>query len=193
MPHEAICKKAEDALWSPGPSGLAYLHRRGLTDRVIREARLGYDPGDHSITIPYLNPDGSVRFLRRRLIEPNGKLKYLQPKRTGMHLYNVGATAKPRVWLTEGEFDSLILRQMGFPACGVPGSNGFKGSWKYLFIYTDEVTIVADADDAGQHMSHRLSSILGSVTDVRQATLPFGKDVNELYIEDKVALRRAVA
>lgn len=170
-----------------------WLLKRGLKDSTITEAILGYD--GEAITIPYLNPPledkPSVRMIRRRHL--TGNIKYTTPKGGSTHLYGVVYTTAPKVCLCEGEFDSLILRQMGYPAVAIPGVNSFKSEWKYLFAWTDELTVIMDGDEAGRAGASKLASILGPVvTTMRVARLPEGKDINDLYLQNKEQLREII-
>jgi DNA primase len=123
------------------------------------------------------------------------KHKYDNLKGQTLHLYNVVHTTKPKVWLCEGEFDSLILTQMGFPAVGIPGASGFKPDWKYLFCNCEQVSLVFDSDEAGEKGAQRIASILGEVVlgDLRLIRLPEGLDVNDCYLRDPEELRELVS
>jgi hypothetical protein len=188
--------EAVEVLWSvAGAPHLEWLRGRGLKDVTIREAYLGYTPG--AITIPYLNPplrsDGvvSVRQIRKRNL--HGLPKYETPKGGKSHIYNVAVTDRPVVYLTEGEFDALILRQLGKAAVGVPGVSVFQSEWKYLFTHCEHVYLVFDADDAGKGGGNRIAGILGQyVEKLSIIHLPPGKDVTDLYLEDPEHLRRLI-
>ena len=78
---------------------------------------------------------------------------------------------------------------MGYPACGVPGVNSFKKEWRFLFAYCQRVTIVFDGDDAGRQGAQRLASWIGPyVPHITTAKLPDGKDVTDLFLENKPRL-----
>lgn len=169
--------------------------------------RLGYvarPATDHerlreSISIPYLvdrpTDSGEVSravSLRFRYLMPT-RNKYDALKGTKAHLFNVQASDSKDVWLCEGEFDAIILNQLGFPTVGVPGASSFNTSWKFLFAGADSVTLVFDGDDAGEKGANRLASILGEVVPtVRRALLPPGLDVTDLYLQDEGALKKLV-
>lgn len=176
-----------------GSKAMEYLLGRGLTKRTIRSARLGYVDTSgprafrHRIAIPYLGAGGHslVKTIRYRGLDLVGDApKYLSPKGLKTHLYNVEATSAKDVWLCEGEFDSLILGQMGLPSVGIAGASSFKPAWKYLFSSAQSVTLVMDADEAGRKAANRIASILGDITPiVRLASLPDGSDVTDLFLE----------
>lgn len=165
-----------------------WLHARGLTNRTVEDYLLGYDQDRNAIVIPYLNALGEVRGYRWRNLS-QGSVKYMQPKGEGLHLFHVKASRKPRVWLCEGEFDSMILDQLGFPSVGVPGVNAFKDEWAYLFAYCDQVNIVFDSDEAGKEGAARVGRVISNfVTKVQKVGLPHGKDVTDLYLADRQGL-----
>lgn len=166
-----------------------WLRARGLTDETVRSYLLGYDWERQAVTIPYLNALGEVRSLRWRNLKDHRQPKYMQPKGEHLHLFHVTNTNKPKVWVAEGEFDTMILNQMGMPAVGIPGANAFREEWAYLFAYCDQVTVVFDGDEAGQDAARNLTHRLGPFVDkLRMIRIPMGKDVNDLYIEDRKAL-----
>lgn len=169
-----------------------WLSQRGLSDATIRKYLLGWDGGRKAIVIPYLNALGEVRRLRYRNFEGDTKYIWGQGEK-GAHIFHVRATRKPRLWMTEGEFDAMILAQMGFPAVSVPGAKLFKSEWKYLFAYCKQLTCVFDSDEAGLEGAQRVAGILGPmVGDFRNVRLPPGLDVTDLYLQDKTKLEELV-
>lgn len=193
MDSEALAAAFQSAL---RPQDKQWLLNRGLTEATIRQAKLGYVSEGRfrdSIAIPYLNPDGTVRTIRFRYLNPR-RQKYDNFKGANIHIFNVANTAKSKVWLCEGEFDSLVLSQIGFPAVGIPGASGFKPDWKYLFANCEQVSLVFDSDEAGEKGAQRLGSILGEVVtgDLRLVRLPEGLDVTDAYLRDPEELKELV-
>lgn len=197
MQLEEQVQRYEEALEN-NPEARNWLLKRGLSEATIRDQRLGYaDSGRYSncISIPYLNPyGGGVRMLRYRFLNPEATHKYESTKGSSIHLYNVENVTANKVWICEGEFDSLILSQLGLPAVAVPGSNGFKQDWKYLFVNADTVSLVFDGDQAGKNGSHKIASTLGSVVeDLRVIDLPEGLDITDYYLLNKDSLIELVS
>lgn len=188
-------QEAESNLYLPQ----AWFARQWLQARRIKPATakkfsLGYDLDRGSIVLPYLNALGEVRSLRWRSLERGARIKYLQPKGESLHLFRVSATRKPKVWITEGEFDCMVLEQEGFNAVGVPGVNAFKEEWAYLFAYCDEVTVVFDGDEAGLEGTRKLARALGPFVDkLRMVRLPEGEDINDLYIRSPKEMKDLVS
>ena len=163
-----------------------WLHDRGLTDETIRKYLLGYSLQRNAIVIPYLNALLDVRRLRYRNFEGEPKYIWDSEGERGVHLFNVRATRKPKIWITEGEFDAMLLGQLGFPSCAVPGAKLFKYEWRFLFSYCDQLTVVFDHDEAGIEGAQRVSGILGPVVgQFRNVRLPEGMDVTDMYLHDR--------
>jgi len=170
-----------------------WLTDRGLTTSTISKYLLGWDDQRKAIVIPYLNALGDVRKLRYRNFEGSPKYIWGSDGEKGAHLFHVKATRKPKLWMTEGEFDAMILAQMGFPSVAVPGSKLFKAEWKYLFAYCEQLTVVFDPDESGTEGAQRVSGILGPmVNQFKMVKLPTGQDVSDLYKNDRALLEGLV-
>lgn len=189
-------RKMTETLWA-SDEPLEYLTGRGLDAETILEAQLGYVADGRfmdSISIPYFDAQGRWRSTRyRRLGQRAARQKYDVERGGGHHLYNVAAANEPRVAITEGEFDSLILRQIGVPAVAVPGANAWDRDWRWLFRNSDLVLVVTDDDAAGEKARKRLLGAIGMITEVESVELPDGMDVTDLYLSDPHELRRLFA
>lgn len=170
---------------------LSYLESRGLTLDTVRTARLGVvkDPDplhlDYTgwLVIPYLRyPDDEPVTVRFRCIENHkhaGHGKYESLPEDPLRMYGVSSIheAEDEIHLTEGELDSLILRQVGYYACGLAGPiwnqvfrnelKGFRRVWYW-----------ADPDPAGAQLARKIERSLSSVVTV---PLKLG-DVSESYM-----------
>ena len=184
-----------------------YLLGRGLDISTIEDAKLGYVPPgrdrfSRSIAIPYFDVQGRHRLTRYRRLGPNSSLKYDWLKGSHSHLYGVERVDERVVYICEGEFDSLILTQCGFPAVGLTGAMHFQRPWRFLFRNSDMVIVVMDTDPSkqdeqgreigmtGQRAAQKIAGAIGTVTDVDVVELPMGMDVTDLYLKDEAALRR---
>jgi DNA primase len=123
-----------------------------------------------SISIPYF--DGRGREVAIRFRTFNGKHKYDQRSDVRLTLYGLDLRDEPVVYLTEGEFDALILRQLGLPGIGVPGANAWKSHWRYLFRDADRVVICFDGDDAGRREASKIARSLRGVTNPVVVQMP---------------------
>lgn len=174
---------------------LAYLAGRGISEEIAAKYRLGTitDPIEgHQmyegwISIPYFTAlDHCVAFKFRRL--DDGKPKYGSPAGQKTHLYNVVAVTEDseRIVICEGEFDAIIMNEVGVPAVGVPGVAAWKPFYPKLFTGFDAVYIIGDNDlrddketNPGADFSRR---VMGEVTNGQIITLPPGMDVTDYYL-----------
>lgn len=182
-------------------NALAYLQARGLTLDTIQTHRLGYLPksysatpteadvklnlayGDHwalagYITIPYLR-DGYILTVRGRAFDEGTEPKYRSLSKANASTYNTGNFdyQKP-LFITEGEFDALILSQLGYQAIGIPGANAGDGFTEFYNKFS-KIYICFDGDEAGRKASTKLRKSIAEVYDV---VFPEGaKDVSEYF------------
>jgi DNA primase len=186
------------ALWQ-SPDALQYLQGRGLTEEMVLEAQLGLaTKGKYAgwLAIPYLDGQGRWRSTRYRTLPPTDKA-YRTPKGEGRHLYNVSATEEPVVAICEGEFDSMVMRQLGFPAVALPGLSAWQREWRFLFRNCDLVYVLIDhaprskeeARAAETRVRNAIVAQVGMVTDVEPIDLPEGMDVSDLYLQDPDELK----
>jgi len=143
------------------------------------------------LAIPYITADGSVVDVRYRALSDSGP-KYLSRPGAPTRLFSVKSLlrASETIYITEGEIDALTLNQIGLPAVGVPGANGFQQHWSLLFGDFDSVKVICDGDSAGRDFGKRLAQEIEGSTIIH---LPDGMDVNEIYAsEGEEAVRQAV-
>jgi hypothetical protein len=132
------------------PAHLADLHKSGLTEETIALQEFRSVPPDmidqllgfsapavrHAYLIPFPDPRcGWMPHVRMKvfpsLTTPDGTIKYLQPKRSGVRIYFPLATleavlhsAAP-LYVVEGEKKALSVAQLGLPAIGTCGIEGW--------------------------------------------------------------------
>lgn len=194
-----------------------WLRDRGIKTWTISKWRLGvvhrplpgHEKFEGCVTLPYLAPIGrdqwgktvwEERGLRVRRLDDR-KPKYDALFGSGRHLFGVGYSSRSVVYITEGEFDCMILHQMGLKAVGVPGANAWDPRWRWCFRGCDEIVVVSDGDGVegsktdlatkGKLFKMKVTmSLKGLPAYVRSVPMPKGYDVNELYLEDREELRR---
>lgn len=131
---------------SLAPEHLADLHKSGLTDEPIRLHRirsippvmisqlLGFDiPAIRSAyLIPFPDPRGGCMDHVRMKVFPSFKeKKYLQPRGSGVRLFFPLLTLEKvlygdaPLWAVEGEKKALAVAQLGLPAIGFCGVQGW--------------------------------------------------------------------
>lgn len=201
--HQPVGHIWAEALHGPeGQPALEYLMgpSRGLTLETIREAGLGYVttelPGwerfQGAISIPY--HDGRGREVGVRFRWNTGDRKYDQRTGTPNRLYGIHLIEEAVVYLTEGEFDSLILRQAGMAAISIPGTQGWADHWRWLFRDCRQVFVVFDSDESGRDGARTVQRSLRDVGPrVGRVELPVSKDLTDVFVEGGAeALRRAL-
>lgn len=162
-------------------------HKRGLTDETIRTRKLGWadgtllthliasgcDPDEvqatglvnkfgsdflqNRITIPYFD-FGSVVSIRGKEIGGG----YLSLPGSTARLYGIDQVrGKETVVATAGEFDCMVMQQLGYDAVGVPGENIWKAEWTAELSEARRIFIIFDNDAAGRAGAEKLATTLG--------------------------------
>jgi DNA primase len=174
---------------------LEWLEGRGLTLSTVLDAGLGYipetarSPYRHCVVIPYFDARGELRGVRYRHLRADAHMKYQTPKGGGVHLYNAAGSNAPVVAICEGEFDALVMKQLGVEAVAIPGTQSWQRAWRWLFRNCDLVYVVMDNDEAGLKASHRIAAQLGDITEAEVVEMPEGFDVSDLYVKDPDRLK----
>lgn len=139
-----------------------YLESKEISQTDMIESGLvkqnGTDFFKGHITIPYM-VDGNVVSIRGK--EIGGK--YLTPAGNKAYPYNIDVTRQnpDEVVICEGEFDCLIVEQMGYHTIGVPGANTWQDSWTDSLKDVKRIYLCFDPDDAGRAGAEKLSTRLG--------------------------------
>ncbi|MEO1143032.1 MAG: CHC2 zinc finger domain-containing protein, partial [Pseudomonadota bacterium] len=191
-----IVEQAEANLWSEvGEPARRYLHERGLTNGIIRDARLGYVPGDYrqwkdlsglnvpcGITIPWF-ASGALWAVKVR--RAAGFPKYVQIAGGSAHgLYGADYLQYHQIALfCEGEFDALLARQeVGDWICPISlGSATIRltARWHAELSRCHTILVTYDNDEAGANGADTLLSISPRF---RRLAVPSGKDITDFYL-----------
>lgn len=169
---------------------LAALRERGITDEMMRAARLGYHDG--RITIPVIDADGRVWNILRYLPGAPGPRKMRNTRgHSKLRLYQSAHLARERVWLCGGPMKALLVGALlDSHGVGAVSSTGGEGSWDpnwgALFA-GKEVWVCMDVDAAGVAAARRYADHLAPhAKAVRVIALPLDPqkypkgDVNDL-------------
>jgi DNA primase len=189
-----IVDEAERTLWQPeGERALAYLrHKRGLFCTTIRQARLGYIPGEYrqwrrlhglnvpcGITIPWFT-NGSLWALKVR--RAAGLVRYEQVgsgNQAGCLYWADNLLPGWPALLVEGEFNCLVAWQEAMDlVCPVSlgsASASLNPRWHAALATSPLILACYDQDDAGEKASTRLHDLTARV---RFVHVPEGKDLN---------------
>ncbi len=144
-------EKYHKEIWDSGPL-LKALYIRGVTDDMIRAARLGFNRG--RITIPVYNRQAQCINIRKYLPgAPTQKKMKNTSGYGGTHLYQVEQLKHPTIWITGGEMKALVAGAMLEPhGVGVVAPTAGEGNWSQELSYLFEdkkVYICLDVDQGG--------------------------------------------
>ncbi len=142
-----------------------YLHKRGLSDAVINEYKLGYGQFYRKpwITIPIKDIYGNYSFFKLRQDPSFGNDKITYPKGAEAQVYDWENLTKPNLSLVicEGEMDRLLLLSKGVQAItSTHGVMTFKEGWVSKIPKDTKVFICFDNDEAGKKGSERVAKMV---------------------------------
>ncbi|AKM81265.1 MAG: Toprim domain protein [Candidatus Pacebacteria bacterium GW2011_GWF2_38_9] len=146
--------------------------QRGLTQDTIKQFQIGWDGS--SITIPIFDQQGTLTNIKHRRdpAKDEGSKLWSEHGSTAS-LFNLRVLSQPTefVVITEGEFDTMIATQYGFPAVSSTGGAGtFKPEWLQHFEHIAKIYICYDTDEAGEVGAKRTANLFGSKAHI--VTLP---------------------
>jgi hypothetical protein len=146
-----------------------------------------YKAGQSFLLFPYF-VDRRVVFLKGRLLLEKSEAerlclpRYLN-SRGRTPLYDLDALQRPTgtCYISEGEIDTLTLKQAGYCAVGVSGALSFKRDWCCLFAGR-RVYLALDGDEAGAAGTRHIGTLFASAGLPPPYILPIpqGHDINSL-------------
>jgi hypothetical protein len=171
--------RMHEGIWDAGPL-LQSLYDRGLTDPMIRKARIGFFKG--RITIPVKNIHGDIVNVRRYLPGAPGHEKF---KNTAGHgapqLYQADQTKYDTVWICGGEMKALVAgwylvkKKIGCVAASA-GEGIWNSKWTKLLDGKD-VYICMDVDNPGRKAAMDVgNAIFRTAKSVHIIDLPLDKE-----------------
>lgn len=180
-------KYQDDILSSPAEK---YLRERGITKEAQDFFRFGFvinpEPEERiynkRLSIPYIIGD-SIVGIKYRTISDYGE-KYLSSN--GFYAQrifnpNILRDLHPKVYVTEGELDTVTLWQLGIPAIAIPGVNNWNAVNPRI-LRNRHIVVLADGDDKeGQGM--KLGKKILTSVDGSAIVKMEGTDVNQFYMD----------
>lgn len=181
-----------DYQWAAMPAVEQHLRARGITPETQATFRLGGVDEPHPghaqyrgmLSIPYLDRDSRALTVRFRNLGDGPK--YLTIKDDPARMFNVRAIHQAvaahsdEIHVTEGEFDAMVLSQIGLFAVAVPGASGWQAHYRRMLAGFSRVWVWGDPDEAGAQFTTRVCQAMRSAKGVRIR----GGDINELYLKD---------
>lgn len=176
------------------PDAALYLLGRGLDPETVASFRLGVvdDPlVEHKhlrgrVSIPYLGRRNQPLWLKFRCLEEHNCRelnhgKYGTAAGAQSRIFNVRAfdQATDEIHVAEGEFDAMILNQIGLPAVAIPGVQNWKPHYRRLLMGFNRIWVWADPDEAGADLAN---TIARGLHQAKTARLRDG-DVTHTYLE----------
>lgn len=171
-----------------GSEAERYLIDRGITKEALDSFRIGvidnplrgHEMYQGRISFPYITRSGvvSIRF-RRPGDDPNHK-KMLYVAGDQPRIYNTKALVGEKVFVCEGEVDTITAEICGYLSVGIPGATSWNQVFAPAFRYR-QTTVVAHNDDSGEGMD-LAKRIVGSLDEARIILCPKGHDLNSLYV-----------
>ena len=159
-----------------------YVLGRGLTEETALTFRLGVVadpmPGHEKfrdmLCVPYLHPTGYPLTVRFRCMKQHNHREYGHGKYMGIsgdqaRMFNVGGIVRAgrEIHVTEGEFDAMILNQIGLPAVALPGATNWSPHYRVLLAGFSRVWVWGDPDEAGAEMVNTIARSLRQAVGVR--------------------------
>jgi DNA primase len=199
---KSVVCSGEYVMWKPeAEMALSWLHKRGLTDSVIRHYHLGYNRYDTYQKPEHWGLKGSRIWLPRGIViptivkgelwnikfrRPTGIPKYVQPRGGRSALF--GADDLPGselVLLTEGELDCVLAGQhlgdvLGAATLGSALQHLDLRTWGPYLLPARLILAVYDLDPAGQSGSEQLGQLSARIHRLQLPALrPGDKDLTD--------------
>lgn len=204
--YEVALTYHKHLLLNPGPQ--KYLKDRGLSEETISKFMLGYSDGavlnfefaseyelanevgllnknggetlSHRITIPNIIDKSYCDFMTGRTVI-NDRIKYLGLRMPKPLCGFYDARNSPIIFIVEGNFDYLILRQWGYPAIVMSGSHITKMNYGLLKGRT--LVVVPDNDEVGIKAAKEIKRTVPSAIIIDYTSLE-SKDIGELATKE---------
>ncbi len=143
----------------------------------------------HRLIIPYTEKN-KLTYLRGRIIGSNERLsKYISLSNYSGNLtlkrfFNFDMLNKIRpdekLFICEGEFDTMIFEQEGYKAIGVPGVTNIPVE-QIKLIRSYDIYLAFDNDEAGEIAMHKITNLLNKP--IKAIKLKHHNDITELINE----------
>lgn len=175
----SVVERYHDAIWN-SKHFLEQLHKRGVTDELIRKYRIGEFRG--RITIPITNAGGMFVNIRRYLPGAPGADKMRNMRGRGqMRLWPLEQLDYEIIVICAGELKAIVAaHQLNRHHIGAITCTGGEGNWEAKFsqLFKDKsVYVCYDIDDEGQKGAQVvLSQVYRFAQETFNVVLPLDKD-----------------
>ncbi|PAW37928.1 hypothetical protein CKQ70_30790 [Bacillus toyonensis] len=162
-----------------------YLAGRGISEKVQRAFKVGYDRNSKAVALAWHDVKGNMVNIKFRSI--NSKIFYYYP--TGQqlrnHIYGMHFIYKltpDTVFLVESEIDCLYLWSIGIPAIALGGSKiSEKRKQLLLRCPAKRIVLATDNDKVGREIREKVTKLLVGYKELYEITIPENyNDVNDV-------------
>ncbi|GAK00891.1 toprim domain-containing protein [Geomicrobium sp. JCM 19055] len=170
-----------------------YLATRGISEKVQRSFKVGYDKRSKAITFPWMNRNDEIVNIKYRSVKSKQFYYYGEGQPIRNHLYGMNFIHKLNIteaYIVESEIDALYLWTHGFPAVALGGSN-LSSAQSKLFTRSpiENLIIAVDNDSVGEWISTAISKRLNGLMTLEKIKYPnHVKDVNDLSSDELVTV-----
>ena len=172
LPSERLLMQMHKALLK-SPDLVSVLGDRGISLESVIKYKLGYGYVPKTslekprFSIPFYNRDGrAVTAKFRRHLGAESEPKYLSYYGTTPFLYNVPAVNESDTLIyCGGQFDAIILEQLGFHAIGPSSETMFRKEWTQFFEEKNTLVLL-DNDDAGHLWTKKVCEVIPGATPI---------------------------
>lgn len=194
--QQRAMSRAVDSYALDVTDALGWLEARGITVEsaatyrlgVVREPIPGHERYEGMLCIPYLDAHGNVTQVRFRCLQDHNCKeerhgKYESTPGSDLRLWNIKAftTSDDVLHVAEGEFDAMILQQLGFNAVGCPGATTWRSRHTVGAKGFNAVYIWGDGDKAGRDQFN--ASLYQALPNSRIVPVPDGHDITSMFLE----------
>lgn len=165
-----------------------YLAGRGITEKVQKAFRIGYDKKGKAVAIPWMDIHGNIINVKFRSVHTKRFYYYPTGQPIRNHLYGMHFIYKLKyetAYIVESEIDALYLWSHGYPAIALGGSN-ISDSQRQLILRSPikNLVLATDNDRVGKQIREKLITALAGYIELSELNFPEGaKDVNDLSPE----------
>lgn len=147
-----------------------YLTRRGISEKVQRLMRVGYDRTTNAVTMPWFAPDGRLVVVKYRKVDPKVFWYHRGGRPIRECVYGIDVVYRARaktVVLTEAEIDAMTAMTAGYPAIAVGGASISREQAEQIIRSpVERVIVAADNDDTGKKLLRKAVEYFGCILDV---------------------------
>ncbi|MDF2612527.1 MAG: primase [Clostridia bacterium] len=162
-----------------------YLEGRGISEKVQKAFKIGFDRGSKAITLPWMDVKGKVINIKYRSVSDKRFWYMSGGQALKSHVYGLNFIYRGNyneVYVVEAEIDALYLWSHGIPAIAFGGANITDVQHKLIYDSPIEQLVIAtDNDTVGQKFKRQIAERFAGVAELKELLIPPQyKDVNEI-------------